>query len=363
MSSFASIIDQKRPVRILTTFLKKQTIPHALLFTGIEGVGKKSAATAFAMACNCIGQAPKKDGSIQRDGLNLIEQPITTQPCRVCRSCRKILSGNHPDVLHIGPSGPFIRIAQIRALCDTLAMKPYAAKLRVVIIENSQTMNPSAGNALLKMLEEPPDNTILILMAPQKADLLPTIVSRCQSIRFAPVTSKTIATMLIEEDGVDPEDATVIAAMASGSRSRALEMARSGWIQRRNWLIAASGFNRPESLPARPPRMLLAFGEQLARNKDRLGVAMETMITWLRDLIVCKYDPEKVINADLIDILQAGSSNITTRSLISKIETIQAAQTDIKSNSNLRLTLEAMMLRLAIDCDKGVEAKRKARSA
>ena len=363
MSSFESIIDQKRPVRILTTFLKKQTIPHALLFTGIEGVGKKSAATAFAMACNCIGQAPKRDGNIPRDRLNLIDQPITTKPCSVCRSCRKILSGNHPDVLHIGPSGPFIRIAQIRALCDTLAMKPYAAKLRVVIIENSQTMNPSAGNALLKMLEEPPDKTILILMAPQKADLLPTIVSRCQSIRFAPMTSKTIATMLIEEDGADPEDATVIAAMASGSRSRALEMTRSGWIQRRNWLIAASGLNRPESLPARPLRMLLAFGERLAKNKDRLSEALETMIIWLRDLIVYKYDPEKVINADLIDILQAGSSNIKTRSLISKIETIQAAQKDIKANSNLRLTLEAMMLRLAKDCDKGVEAKRNARSA
>ncbi len=353
MSSFESIIDQKRPVRILTTFLKKQTIPHALLFTGIEGVGKKSAATAFAMACNCIGQAPKGDGNIQRDRSSLIDQPITTEPCSVCRSCRKILSGNHPDVIHIGPSGPFIRIAQIRALCDTLAMKPYEAKLRVVIIENAQTMNPPAGNALLKMLEEPPDKTILILMAPQKADLLPTIVSRCQSIRFAPVTSKTITAMLIEENNIDPEDATVIAAMASGSKSRALEMTRSGWIPWRNWLIAASGLNRPESLPARPPRVLLAFGEQLAKNKDLLSDAMETMVTWLRDLIVCKYDPEKVINADLVEKLQATSSKITTRSLISKIETIQTAQKDIRANSNLRLTLEVMMLRLAKDCDKG----------
>ena len=80
---------------------------------------------------------------------------------------------------------------------------------------------------------------------------------------------------------------------------------------------------------------------------------MEAMITWLRDLIVCKYDPEKVINADLIDRLQETTQKITIQSLISKIETIQAAQKDIRANSNLRLTLEVMMLRLAKDCDKG----------
>ena len=142
MPGFGSIIDQKQPIQILTTLIKKGTIPHALLFTGIEGVGKLAAAMTFAMACNCTTQLYNQKKSEDISG-----------PCDQCRSCKKIRSGNHPDIIHIKPSGHYIKIAQIRSLCQTLAMKPYEARLRVVIISDSQAMNPQAGNALLKFCQ------------------------------------------------------------------------------------------------------------------------------------------------------------------------------------------------------------------
>ena len=168
MPGFESITDQTRPARILAAFLKKGTIPHALLFTGIEGVGKQTAARMFAMACNCLEDG-RGQPQVNSGKKGLPDNYKISEPCGLCRSCRKILSNSHPDVIQIKPSGYNIRISQIRDLCGILSLKPYEAKVRVVIISAAQTMNMAAGNALLKILEEPPDRTILILTATEKS--------------------------------------------------------------------------------------------------------------------------------------------------------------------------------------------------
>ena len=330
MPGFESIIEQDLPVRILNTFLKFGNIPHALLFTGIEGVGKESTALAFAMACNCAGQ----DSDPGR--------PESDIPCGHCKSCRKIETGNHPDIIRVKPSGPFIKISQIRSLCQTLAMKPYEARRRVVIITGAQGMNPAAGNAFLKMLEEPPLRTILILLAPHTSDLLPTIVSRCQQIRFKPISKETLESVLVDQHGIDPEKAMIITTMAGGSLSRALQMHRDNWVNRRNWLIGEMG-----ALTSGPVNRLLAFGEQLSKNKDSLDDSLEVMKSWLRDLIVGRMNPERVINRDLISEIQQTSQKISVTTLLDKIDTIQKAQNAIHTGTNLRLAMEAMVLKLA----------------
>ncbi len=347
MPGFESIVDQDRPKRILTTFLERGTIPHALLFTGIVGVGKQAAALTFAMACNCKGQDPKRFEQDDRGFSDRHKDRIVAEPCGNCRPCRKILSGNHPDIIHIKPSGDYIRIAQIRTLIETLALKPYEAKLRVVIISEAHSMNPAAGNALLKMLEEPPDRTVLILIAEQRADLLPTIVSRCQHIRFNPIPRKNLAAFLAEKNGIDDETAFITAGLANGSLTKALTINRTEWIRWRNWLIQASGLAQPASLASRPVGLLLAFAERLCGNKDSLPEALELMKSWLRDLIVYKYNPEKIIHADLKETIGQKSPKSSVTSLLNKIGIIQTAQKDLAANANIRLTLEVMMMRLA----------------
>jgi DNA polymerase-3 subunit delta' len=327
---FDSIIDQDRPVGILTTLLQNGTIPHALLFTGIEGVGKESTALAFAMACNCAGEI---------SSTTLQETKI---PCGICKPCRKIEAGNHPDIIRVKPSGPFIKIDQIRSLCQTLAMKPYEARRRVVIITDAQAMNPAAGNALLKMLEEPPVRTILILVATHPSDLLPTIVSRCQQLRFKPISNKYLESVLVQDYDLDAGDAMIITTMAGGSLSRALRMHRTQWANRRNWLI-----KEMDSLSSVSVNRLLAFGEQLSKNKDILQDSLEVMKSWLRDLVVGKLKPERVINQDLAQKIQQASQKMSIASLLDKIDTIQATQNAIRAGTNLRLALETMVLRLA----------------
>ena len=330
MPGFESIIDQDRPVRILTTFLQNGTIPHALLFTGIEGVGKESTAVAFAMACNCAGEIPSP-----------IRQE-TSSSCGICKPCRKIEAGNHPDIIRVKPSGPFIKIDQIRSLCQTLAMKPYEAKRRVVIMTNAQEMNPAASNALLKMLEEPPVSTILILVATHTSALLPTVVSRCQQLRFKPISSKYLESVLVQKHGLDAGDAMIITTMAGGSLSRALRMHRTHWINRRNWLI-----KEMDALSTGSVNRLLAFGEQLSKNKDALQDSLEVMKSWLRDLAVGQLNPERVINQDLAQKIQQTSQSMSIAALLDKIDMIQATQNTIRTGTNLRLALETMVLKLA----------------
>ncbi len=352
IDGFKSILGQEQPVRLLTAFLRNGTIPHALLFVGIEGVGKQAAAMAFAMACNCMTQKAKylSEGTKRqaKNGRTTLDPTIATDPCGCCKSCRKIQTGNHPDIILVQPSGPFIRIDQIRDLCRILAMKPYEARLRVVIISHAQAMNPAAGNALLKVLEEPPDRTILILTAMQASDLLPTIVSRCQHIRFNPIPRQRLEALLKEKQGVHPDDAKIIATMARGSFSKALSMTsisdQASWINRRNWLI-----NEVESLSSRPIGTLMAFAERLATNKAVLADSLEVIKSWLRDLIICKYHPEIIINKDLNEKVQRASSDMVVTSILKKIRDIQSAQKDIQANSNLRLTLEVLIMKLARD--------------
>lgn len=345
MSGFESIIGQDRPIRILTAFLHKGTIPHALLFTGIEGVGKERAAVALAMAFNCAENRSGSDAAgvdLRRSDHADANRPFTIKPCGICKSCRKIDSDNHPDIIRLKPSGPFIKIDQIRALCQTLAMKPYEAGMRVVIISEAQAMNPAAGNALLKVLEEPPARTILILVAAHPSDLLPTIVSRCQHIRFNPLSRIHLESLLVREHGLGAENAAVIAAMAGGSVSRALRMYRTNWIQRRYWLI-----RELDSLPAGSVNRLLAFGDQLAKNKDDLPDILEVLKYWLRDLVVAKLHPDRMLDHDLASTLQQSSQQMSLKSLLSKFETIQSTQNAILTGTNIRLAMESMVLKLS----------------
>lgn len=351
MPRFDSIVGQIQPKRVLSILLRKGIIPHALLFCGIDGVGKRTAALTFAMACNCLNRPV---GLFQNTAKAPVIDPDhfeDVNPCGRCPSCQKILSNNHPDVITVAPSGPFIKIAQIRSLCETLSLKPYEANFRVIIISGAQKMNPEASNALLKLLEEPPAQTIFILTATQASDLLPTILSRCQYIHFHPIPLKDLVSLLTEKEGFPPAEAVVAAAISNGSLSKALRMKNpvkgsdgSHWVR---WLLAASGLDQPEKLEARPIGFQLAFAEQLANNKELLLDALEVMCVWLRDLIVAKFCPEKLMNKDLADTIRGAANSETVISLLSKIDAVRTAQKSIQANANPRLTLESMMLKLA----------------
>ncbi|UCE51388.1 MAG: DNA polymerase III subunit, partial [Desulfobacterales bacterium] len=308
--------------------------------------GKREVAIALALACNCLkknsGYTPEIKKTRVIIGQRIHDPYSSVGPCGICKSCRKIESGNHPDIIQVKPTGAFIKIAQIRALCDTLAMKPYEASTRVVIIHDAQSMNPAASNALLKILEEPPERTILILIATQTLDLLPTVVSRCQHIRFNPISKKKLENLLVEQHGLDSDEALAIATMANGSLSRAITMYQANWVKQRNWVL-----EEINGLSSRPMGRILAFAERLSRDKDTILETLEVMKSWFRDLVMAKFYPEKIINQDIASDIQLASQKRSVPSLLSKIDLVQATQNSFHANTNLRLTLEVMLMKLA----------------
>ena len=337
---FDSIIGQRLPIGLLQTLLRKGTVPHALLFTGMAGVGKRTTAKTFAMAVNCNG--PETVG-VAGGGTTASE----AKPCGRCRSCRQILSGSHPDVIFIEPRAGLLRIDQIRKLIGTLALKPFCARQRVVIIADAHAMNAEAGNALLKILEEPPADTKLILTALQKADLLPTIVSRCRHVRFNPIPARELATVLAREQGVDDQAAAILAELAGGSFSESRRMLEAHWQTERDWLIRAAGLDRPEELDRRSVTVTLAFAAQLSQSKDRIQDLLDMLKTWIRDLSILPYGAQYVVNRDALQLLNRSRAQISTKRLLDLWECVVAAQKAIAGNANLRLTLDVMALHLA----------------
>ncbi len=341
MPGFKSIIGQERSIRFLTILLQKGKIPNALLFTGPEGVGKKMAALSFAMAANCAGMNKSKKKS---SGQNINDDIFPTEPCGTCKYCRKFDSGSHPDFIPIDPDGQVTKIAQIRELRRILSMKPFEARLRVVVISKAHTLNQEASNALLKVLEEPPYRTILILITPQISDLLSTIVSRCQHIRFHPIPVKLLAAELKQDLAMDQKEAELMASMANGSFSRAMVLKNSDWIFRRDWIIKET-----ENMDTGSVAVILALAEKMSKSKDKESIhdLLEMMKTWYRDLVIAKYDPDKIINKDLMENVRNVSQRYHQNTLMDRISAVQQAQKEIDANVNPRLVLENLFLILS----------------
>jgi DNA polymerase-3 subunit delta' len=330
---FRAIEDQPLPIQILTTLLAKGRIPHALLFIGPDGVGKRTAATAFAMAYHCRGRRiPAGDGG----------RVPAADACGVCPSCRRVAAGSHPDLLRVAPVGDTIRVHQVRELVEALMMKPFEGAGRVVVLAQAQAMNPEAGNALLKALEEPPDRTVLILTARQSSDLLPTIVSRCQRVRFSPLSRPTLERLLREREGLDADAAAVLARMADGSYSHALRLHATDWRKRCGWLIAEL-----TALPQRSSALRLSFAEKLHGLKDQLPEALEMAMSWYRDLAVYPYRPDGVRHRDMIPLIRQAARREDSAANAARVRLIQGTLHDLQRNANPRLALDVLVMRLA----------------
>jgi DNA polymerase-3 subunit delta' len=191
--------------------LASDTLHHALLFEGPRGIGKRLVANHLALAANCT------------------ERVAGEEPCGVCRTCRAIASGQHPDVLVVEPdlelASRTIAIEVVREVIRRSQYHRYGARRRFVIVDPAEAMLEPAANALLKTLEEPPADTHFVLVSHNATALLPTIRSRCQRIRFGPVPEAALQAWLVER-GVERAD--VVARLARGCPGRALALVEGG---------------------------------------------------------------------------------------------------------------------------------------
>ncbi len=328
--------------------IRSRKIPHALLFTGIDGIGRYQTAVRFATTVNCTGRTAIRIDSSDPGTLNERDDAPHFPVCGTCPSCKKIITGNHPDILHIKPAGSAIKIDQIRSLRNTLSLKPYEARHRVAILERAQEMTIPAFNALLKILEEPPERTTIILIANKSSDLLPTIVSRCQQIRFAPAPDDQIARSLADRQGVGMKRAHIAAAMAGGSFDVAKKMASNQWQRQRDWMLnemTLIGQGKPKNGKV-SIRRTMALAETLTNDRQMLDNVLVAIKSWLRDLSLWPFMPEDIINLDMATQIGKLASAIDADTFFTGFTAMDTIEKQIRANANPRLALETYFIKL-----------------
>lgn len=322
MSAVSKIIGHDEVRQRLWMALGHGRVHHAYLFEGPQGLGKATFATQFAMAANCDGI----------DG-----------PCGTCESCVQIRAGSHPDVWVVRPSESSatrtISVDQIREVVRKVGYHRFSARRRVVIVDPAEAMTPTAANALLKTLEEPPQGTGFVLVTHQAEALLPTIRSRCQRIRFGPVSSSALTTWLEEQD---VEDAARIAAFSAGCPGRALSLSDGEWRSR---IALRDGFL---TMCASDTAALFEWSKKLCTGnrqqwEPKVGLILELAEELLAD--VCKLSSgiaEGLLHVDCRETLQKWGAVGWPGSVSRCAEAIQHARHDLARNVPGRLVVEAL---------------------
>ena len=245
-------------------------IVHALLFSGPRGTGKRTAAKWFSQAMLCRGE---------------------DKPCGVCPACKRFLADAHPDVKVIRPEKNIIKVDAIRELIDYLSMRPYEGGKHIAIIEQADKMNANAQNALLKTLESPTGDAMFFLLTDAPGGLLSTILSRCQTVRFSPLSVEECAHVL-ERKGVEPQRAFMLAGLAQGSVGRAMELdGDEAFFELRTRTI-----NSLEAL--RGDASVAYAASMIAEEKGSEQAILEIMELWARDLMAVQNGAEPFERAD-----------------------------------------------------------------
>lgn len=299
--------------------VKAGRIVHAQLFSGPKGSGKMSAALFIARAMNCEAKGER--------------------PCNVCPSCLQFLSGNSPRLMVIAPEKNAIKVEQIRAMIDQIYIRPENG-LFCVIIDDAHLMNESAQNALLKTLEETPEYALFFLITDKPSSLLPTILSRCAVMRFAPLTDAEVEEALVSK-GIDRIRAKAAAENAGGSIGKAIsQMEDEGFISlKKRALDALASVRKPSDAAGAymkiekdkdASRKILEIYESTAQALMRAQSGMET----LSEEIMIRMDRnglrgERLLKA-VIDCAQKLKANVAFQSSMEMLFFDIASQEDIR---------------------------------
>jgi DNA polymerase-3 subunit delta' len=382
MSVYDQLVGQSHLVKILEGAVaaarsgeESQEMTHAWLFTGPPGSGRSSAAVAFACALIC-----------SNDG------------CGTCIDCRAAKAGTHSDVEIIRTEGLSIKIEEIRELLTRVAWAPAMGGWRVVVMEDADRLTESAANALLKAIEEPGNRTVWLLCAPTLHDVLPTIRSRCRHLQLVTPSTKDVAEVLVNREGISPAMADYAARASQGHIGRARYLASDETIRnRRNTIIklpmqindVASAFKAAETVlnlateeaeiaattrdEKESADLAEAWGkgatgrgmatggskaikdlekEQKSRTtrmiRDSIDGALVDIATLYRDVMFIQSGTQgALINQEFITEISKMADRIAPAKTVSKIDAIMAARVNLSHNAAPLLTLEALMCQLA----------------
>ncbi len=335
--TFTGIWGQERALGVLAQSLRRGAVASAYLFAGPRGTGKTTAALTFAKALLCAG--------------------ADTVPCGVCRPCKMYEAKSHPDSVHVHvkdslvylipdlteeipdlrgkPRVKTLRVDEMRKIISALSMKSYMGGRKVCIVEEADTiMRKETANAFLKTLEEPPGDTVIILISSNPAGLLPTIVSRCRQIRFVPMLPEKLAPLLEETLGTLPNEALRLAQLAEGCPGTA----RGGGMEKMKEIDAAAR-ELAGMLPDLAPEAIIRFAESWKERRVDIPALLERILETLRIAQHSALDVPSNANNDIVRTY----NGIPDERVMDGYDAILAARPQLVFNPNVQLYLEALL--------------------
>ena len=320
---FSQILGHYKQLEVLRRAWVCGRLHHAYLFVGTEGVGKKTIALCLAKAIHC--------------------STATGDFCGKCADCARIQDGNHPDVRIIEPltGKKEISIQQVRELEKKLNFRSFSGKKKVAVLDPATLMNLPAQNALLKTLEEPPENSLIIPIAASAGGLLPTLRSRCLRLTFGPIARDLVAGFLVARKGMKNETAEFLAAISMGSLGAVLGIETSELLERRKgWVRLLSSVDFGDC------RAATDAAEIFAASKEDSLKFLEWAQSWYRDLVVYAVtkNPQNMVNIDMLPQIHERSTKLDMERALAQISETRGAAGRIQRNLNRRMVMESLFL-------------------
>jgi DNA polymerase-3 subunit delta' len=299
---------------------------HSMLFAGVAGIGKWTLAQFIAKACNCI--------------------QLRNDFCNSCSSCQRISENTHPDVKNVAPDGQFIKIDQMRSVSREVFFKPFEGRRRVFIVDEAEKFRDESANSILKTLEEPPDTSILILVTSRPNDLLPTIRSRCQIYRFAPLPPPDIERLMEGRTSHSPDERRLLARVAGGSLGKALTVDPVEYRIQRDEMLALLEACSKSFLYANAAKA--ASGWLDKRKQTEFDSKTGILFTLLRDLFLLKAggDPNTLTHSDVLARLNPLSRTYSFNQLTGATRSLDHLESGTRRNLNRGLAADQFILHL-----------------
>ncbi len=328
------VVGQTKAVSLFQRSLEREAVAHAYLLVGPPHVGKMTLALDLAKALNCEASEP---------------------PCGVCDSCQKIALAKHADVQIIGltrdgnsaETKPRVEISidQIRQMQHSASLPPFEGRCKVFIIDGAELLSNEAANCLLKTLEEPVGKIIFVLLTTNERLLPATVISRCQRLELPPLAATEVEATLNSRWGVEPQKARLLARLSHGCLGWALSAAHNGGLLERR----AERMDRLLNVIDADCEERFAYATQLAAQfSQSRGLVQEILDLWLdywRDLLLIKAGCDDTItNADMLATLVDQAKGYSLVQIKGFINSLQAAEEQLRQNANPRLVLEVLML-------------------
>ncbi len=321
---YSQVAGQEEIKTSLIKSINSNQVSHCYIFEGPKGMGKYDLALVFAQSLLC--------------------QNFTSDPCNICSGCVKVNTGNHPDLHIINNDETTIRREEIDEVIESIYKKPYESDKKVYIIKNAHEMTAQAANTFLKTLEEPPGDSVIILLTYNANLLLPTIVSRCQTVKFRKVNKEIIKTYLKENYDTSDEIADLAAEYSKGILNRAVNIVKGNdnLLNRRSEIIQLF-----DKIINSDSEIIYELENYFEENKDTIDIIIEILMMWIRDITFVKNNlNDLVINKDFKQLATAHSRLMKSDNANYLIEILQKTSDNIKSYVNYKLAIDNMLLKI-----------------